>query len=103
MQIARPWMRRAGALIIATTAIFALGGANIASAAVPPPFHGITLQKTCVDPVHIGDPYECAYQITNADDNSESITVTSVRDQVHAASGNVNSGELIGSLTWTVS
>jgi hypothetical protein len=101
MQYVRPWARRFGALVIATTAIFALGGAHVASAA--PPFHGITLQKTCVDPVHIGDPYECAYRITNADDNNESITVSSVKDQVHAASGNVDSGELIGTLTWTAS
>ena len=102
MQNVRPWMKRLGALVVATTAIFALGGANIASAqVVPPPFHGITLLKTCVDPVQIGDPYECAYRITNSDDNSESITVSSVKDQVHAASGNINSGELIGSLTWT--
>ena len=51
--------------------------------------------------MQIGDPYECAYRVTNSDDNSESITVSSVKDQVHAASGNIDSGELIGSLTWT--
>src|SRR6478672_3185887 len=99
MQHVRHWTRRLGALVVATTAIFALGGPNAAHAA--PPFHGLTPQKTCVDPVHIGDPYECAYQFTNADENGESIKITSVKDQVHAASGNIDSGELINVLTWT--
>ena len=99
MQHVRPWTKRLGALVIATTVILALG----ANAAHAIPFHGITLQKTCVDPVKIGNPYECAYQITNADDNNESIAISSVKDQVHAASGNIDSGELIGSLTWTPS
>ena len=65
------------------------------------PFHGITLTKSCNNTTPVGQPLECAYQITNADDNSESITVSSLTDVVHAAGGNASSGNILASLTWT--
>jgi len=80
----------------------ALIGAAAASAQVLP-FHGITLQKACQLTTPIGQPLECAYQVTNADDNSESITISTLTDVVHASGGNVSSGNIRGSLTWTPS
>src|SRR4026208_2560516 len=69
--------------------------------AVPgPQFHGIAFTKNCQAPTKIGDPYLCAYQALNvADTAHDTLTFTSIVDQVHAATGNVSIGNILPNLT----
>lgn len=74
------------------------------SGALGAQFHGIAFTKGCEDPTNIGDPYTCAYQILNViDTGQDTLVVTGLSDQVHAASGDVNSGNILGALELTVS
>jgi hypothetical protein len=62
-------------------------------------FHGIAFNKGCDSPTNIGDPYSCAYQLLNVvDTNNDTLQVTGLSDQVHAAGGDVNSGNILGAL-----
>src|SRR5262249_24113348 len=55
--------------------------------------------KGCQGPTNIGQPYNCAYQILNVvDQGNDTLAVTGLVDVVHAASGDVNSGNILGSL-----
>src|SRR3954454_7166782 len=61
--------------------------------------HGIGFTKGCASPTKVGDPYTCSYTVrNNIDDAEDTLTITSVTDVVHAASGDVNSGNIIGSV-----
>jgi LPXTG-motif cell wall-anchored protein len=99
----RPQGRR-----FAVTALFALvlGMAPVmlgATAAHALTFHGITIQKFCTSPTPVGDPMQCSFKVTNADDNNENIVVASLTDVVHSAGGDVSSGNILGTLSWTPS
>ena len=54
--------------------------------------HGIGLTKGCTSPTKIGDPYTCSYTVRNVLDEAEdTLTISSLVDVVHAASGDVSS------------
>ena len=61
--------------------------------------HGIGFTKGCASPTKVGDPYTCSYTVrNNIDDAEDTLTITALTDIVHAASGDVNSGNIIGSV-----
>ena len=61
--------------------------------------HGIGFTKGCASPIKIGNPYTCAYTVRNILDEAEdTLTITSLIDVVHAAGGDVNSGNIIGAV-----
>src|SRR5829696_802254 len=65
--------------------------------------HGIGITKGCTSPTKIGDPYACSYTVRNILDEAEdTLTIDSLVDVVHAASGDVNSGNIIGAVQITV-
>jgi hypothetical protein len=78
------------------SAVFSASGG-----AVPgPQFHGIAFTKGCQSPTTIGQPYLCAYQITNNSDTAhDTLTFNAIVDQVHAFGGNVSAGNILPSLT----
>src|SRR4051812_21686617 len=93
MRNAFRWKAAVGLAALAATLVFGATGALGAQ------FHGIAFQKGCEDPTNIGDPYSCGYQILNvADTGHDTLVVSGLSDQVHAASGDVNSGNILGAL-----
>ena len=83
---------------LATAALIALAVAPAAVLADDVQ-HGIGLTKGCASPVKIGDPYTCAYSVRNIlDEAQDTLTINSLVDVVHAAGGDVNSGNIIGSV-----
>jgi hypothetical protein len=79
----------------------------VVSASGPPPtansqpiLHGIAFLKGCNSPVVIGEMYTCdVLTINNVSTNGETVDVLSITDVVHAAAGDVFSGELLPTLT----
>src|SRR5262249_42031650 len=72
---------------------------GVGSASAQSLFHGIAFSKGCSSPVNVGSPYNCSYQILNvADTAHDTLTVNGLSDQVHAFSGDVNSGNILGAL-----
>src|SRR5450759_1433804 len=64
--------------------------------------HGIGLTKGCTSPTKIGDPYACSYTIHNVlDDAEDTLTINSLIDVVSSAGGDVNSGNILGSVQVT--
>src|SRR4051794_26099461 len=61
--------------------------------------HGIAFVKGCDSPTNIGDPYNCSYTVLNVVDTvHDKLSVTGLSDQVHAAGGDVNSGNILPAL-----
>ena len=61
--------------------------------------HDITFDKNCSSPTLVGDPYRCTYSMSNDVDGAhDTLTVTGLSDKVHAAGGDVSSGNVLGSL-----
>jgi len=61
--------------------------------------HAIDFTKTCTSPTKIGDPYACSYMVLNdVDAAQDTLTVTGLRDVVHRAGGDVDSGNVFGTL-----
>src|SRR5215217_1604116 len=84
-----------GALAVAAT-VFGVGAF---AAPGDPVQHGIALTKGCVSPTKIGDPYACTYTIqNNVDDAQDTLTINSLTDIVHSAGGDVDSGNIFGTL-----
>src|SRR5882757_8219609 len=87
---------RAFAGLVGVSALLAFG---VVSASAQNAFHGIAFTKGCDSPVNIGDPYTCAYSILNVVDTAhDDLKITGLSDQVHAASGDVNSGNILSAL-----
>ena len=85
--------------ILGIAVLFVLLGLGVGGAQAQNGFHGIAFNKGCDSPTNIGDPYSCAYQLLNVvDTNNDTLRVTGLSDQVHAAGGDVNSGNILGSL-----
>ena len=85
-------------VLAATVLTFGLTGASSADVQ-----HGIGLTKGCASPTKIGDPYTCAYTVRNILDEAEdTLTINGLVDVVHAAGGDVNSGNILGSVQITV-
>src|SRR5215208_244323 len=59
-------------------------------------FHGIAVAKQCESPVEVGDPYTCQLQVLNVVDTAQDVLrVTGLSDIVHAATGNVATGNIL--------
>ena len=81
----------AGVLALAIGVVWGVSGVMAADQ------HGIGFSKGCNGPTNIGSPYTCSYTITNNQDNPahDTLTITSIVDVVHAAGGDVTSGNLL--------
>src|SRR3954447_8439491 len=91
----QPLLLAIGALVLAASAVFGVGFATAAD----PANHGISVTKGCTSPTQIGAPYACTYSFrNNVDDAQDTLTVSGLTDVVHAAGGNVSSGNVFGSL-----
>ena len=63
-------------------------------------FHGIGVAKSCLSTRLIGQPYECQYKISNNEETApDTLTITSIVDNVLAFDGTVTSSNLLPSLT----
>ncbi|MDP9334422.1 MAG: Ig-like domain-containing protein [Actinomycetota bacterium] len=83
----------------AASAVVVLIGAAVAisAGAVGDVEHGIAFTKGCTSPINVGDQYRCTYTAQNIlDEAHDTLTIDSLVDVVHAAGGDVNSGELLG-------
>jgi hypothetical protein len=92
------WLAAGAAL--AACLVTGLGAAIVAPAlAQEPAQHGISFLKGCASPTNIGSAYSCSYTVrNNSDEPQDTLTMNSLVDIVHAASGDVNSGNIIGSV-----
>jgi hypothetical protein len=64
--------------------------------------HGIAFTKGCDSPTYVGAAYTCDFGISNTSDTAhDTLTITSVVDVVHAALGDVNSGNMLTTATLT--
>ena len=78
-----------GLVTLAVSAVFAVFVSGAMAVDVQ---HGIGLTKGCTSPTKIGDPYSCSYTVRNILDEAEdTLTISSLVDVVHAASGDVSS------------
>jgi len=69
-----------------------------------PAFHGISFLKGAESPVEVGSPYLAAFVISNTVDTAhDTLHISSLIDTVHASGGDVVSGNILSSLTWTFS
>lgn len=87
------------AIIISAALLFALVPLTaLASALVEVP-HTISFAKSCTSPTAIGDQYQCSYMVQNTTDEAQdTLTVTGIRDVVHASSGDQDSGNALSFL-----
>src|SRR5215212_8578416 len=92
-------MRRLLTLLAVLALVGAIGVSGAAAADVN---HGIGFTKGCTSPTKIGDPYSCSFTVRNVlDQAQDTLTINSLVDVVHAASGDVNSGNILGSVQIT--
>jgi len=83
-----------GLVVLVGTLAFSVGSASAQTA-----FHGIAFVKGCDSPTQVGSPYNCAYTILNVVDTAhDTLQINGVTDQVHAATGDVNSGNILPAL-----
>jgi len=66
--------------------------------------HGLSTTKgTNPSTLQIGDEYCSVFTITNTiDESNDTLVVNSVSDVLHAASGELGSGNIIGAVVWTL-
>jgi hypothetical protein len=87
-------------MLLAVSGLVASVSVSSPSASSQPPLHGIAFLKGCNSPVVIGELYTCdILTINNVSTNGETVDVLSITDIVHAAAGDVFSGELLPTLT----
>ena len=81
--------------------VMALNGGDNQAQAVEPQFHGAGIKKFCVGPDGVtpkareGDTVTCTIRVTNVDDFACALTINSISDVVHHASGDVSTGNLL--------
>src|SRR4051812_40520492 len=87
----------AGVGTLAAAAALAIVVVSVAMAA--PSFHGITVLKSCDDPVKLTESYTCAYRVQNAD--PDAVRIVSYRDEITSAPANPAkaSGEIMSQLS----
>jgi len=86
-------------LVLTALAVLIAAGAGGGVARAADAQHGISVAKGCVSPTQIGEPYTCIYSIRNQiDDPQDTLTIHSFVDTVHAAGGDVSSGNVFSSL-----
>jgi hypothetical protein len=60
--------------------------------------HGIGFTKGCDSPVSVGAQYTCSFGVSNSLDQAhDTLTIVSISDVVHAAAGDVSSGNFLSS------
>jgi hypothetical protein len=65
------------------------------------PQHGIAFTKGCAPTTPVGQPYRCSYSVQNTvDDAQDTLTISGLNDTVHAAGGDVSSGNIFSSLAF---
>src|SRR6478735_12462399 len=65
--------------------------------------HGIAFTKGCSSPTTIGQGYACTYSVRNVTDEAQdTLTFNGLTDTVHAAGGNVGSGNIFTSLQFEI-
>jgi uncharacterized repeat protein (TIGR01451 family) len=88
------WRVLFGLLVVAGVLVAGVGPASAQSG-----FHGIGFVKGCDSPTKVGDPMNCSYAILNIVDTADdTLRIFGLSDQVHAAGGNVSSGNILGAL-----
>jgi hypothetical protein len=96
MRRIRVWLWAAG-----VAALFG-AAASLAPAALAAPQHGISFTKGCASPTAVAAPYSCSYTVQNIlDEAGDTLTVSGLSDTVHAAGGDVQSGNILGSVSIT--
>src|SRR5215208_143303 len=86
-----------------TGVLAVLGAIFVTTGAAADVNHGIGFTKGCTSPTKIGDPYSCSFTVRNIlDQAQDTLTINSLVDVVHSASGDVNSGNILGSVSITV-
>src|SRR4051812_49859728 len=96
-------LRKRLAVSFAATMLVALTVAPGITLAAPDVQHGIGFTKGCTSPTKVGDPYACSYTVRNILDEAEdTLSIDSLIDTVHSAGGDVDSGNIIGSVQITV-
>src|SRR5215212_7665353 len=92
-------MRRLLTLLAVLALVGAIGVSGAAAADVN---HGIGFTKGCTSPTKIGDPYSCSFTIRNVlDAAQDTLTINSLVDTVHAASGDQTTGNILGTVSIT--
>jgi hypothetical protein len=88
--------------LAAATAVAVVVGVLVSQpwAVAQQPLHGISFAKGCDTPTVVGDKYRCHFEITNnLDQGPDTLTITSLVDVVHAHPVDVNSGNVLSTLT----
>jgi len=86
-------------LAILSVVMLAVFGIGIPSALAADVQHGIGFTKGCASPSNIGAAYACTYTVRNVLDEAEdTLTIDGLVDTVHAAGGDVNSGNVFSFL-----
>src|SRR6516164_4357976 len=97
----RPRWKLAAAVLPVVALVIGLTlalGVNSANAQIDVQ-HGIAFTKGCDSPTAIGNAYTCSFTIQNIVDQAhDTLTTTGLADTVHAAGGDVSSGNIFGSL-----
>src|SRR5215212_7746373 len=87
------------AAIVAACAAATFGVVGAVAVDGNPVQHGLSVTKGCTSPLKIGEPYTCSFTIRNVlDEAHDTMTVSGLVDTVHAAGGDVSSGDLFSSL-----
>src|SRR5580765_2591707 len=74
--------------VVGAVAVLLVVGSGGASAADVQ--HGVGFTKGCASPTAIGQPYTCSFSVRNiVDEAHDTLTIDSLTDTVHAASGDV--------------
>jgi hypothetical protein len=69
------------------------------TAPVPTDVHDVSFTKACTSPVNVGDPYTCSMQVLNdVDTVHDTLQISGLSDSVHAASGDVSTGNILSSV-----
>src|SRR5215831_13889633 len=66
------------------------------------PLHGITFLKGCQSPTTVGQKTKCNFTIANSID-PDTLTITNIRDVVHAAGGDDIAANILPQLVLTAS
>ncbi len=90
-------------MLLTATAVLIVAGVGGGAASRADVQHGISFTKGCVSPTQIGQPYTCTYSIRNkVDDAQDTLTINGLVDVVHAAGGDVSSGNVFSSLRFVI-
>jgi len=94
----RTGLRRAPLAALLGLALM-VGGSFVATSAVGAlDEHGLGFAKGCASPTTVGQKTKCDFLITNNQGDPDTLIITGLVDVVHAAGGDVNSGNVLSQL-----